>query len=519
MGQLTTTLKIFSGSTNEMMRGAISGIIPIRTNILKRNGSYDPISSFGSTSSGIIQLPDKKIPTFQRIIEEVRMYESYELTENIMKILLNNIVGLIDEDREVCEILNDPTGEKTKKVNSILKENEITDTIKESISDIIYYGSVSYLSQVKTGKQGKRSLIISDLKNPYSVIIRKVGKKETYILKYQDNIEVDGDNLIYIGPADFKLETPVEDFELVGKNEKTGSLGIYASQARYYASKPLYYSVTQKIKEYLLKDIMSTILSLKDAIQQTFLTMNMDISRNGSSTAAFDDAATSIESLINRSNDDAITLSEVLQLDILIQRVLSSVRVLPDPGGTLAQMQALNLDEIKDKVNRLKEGLNDLREGILDAVGIPRDLYDGSTNSYESMQKNERLDACISKYLFSLKESIKELIVKVMHLLDPNMKLSKDDIRVTLFRKSPAEFSRDQREMNALKDSMDVATGIMDSASQTIENNQFVDKTNYFKYIKTSLKNINKDIGGLIKDKIKFQDTGNGEEEDIDLTK
>lgn len=495
MSQLSKAVKLFSGITVGAGLGIYAnGQIPIRTNVLRRNG-YVPVEAFGGTSAGFIKTIDNRIETFYRIIDDCEEVEFYPITENIMRIFLNNIIGLIDENRNIVE-LKDPI--ETKRINNILKEQETLKMIKESIAPIIYYGSISYLKKCITYK-GKKRMMLYDLKDPHSVIIRKNDLKTTYIIEGHRDVEVDQRNILYIGPGNFKLETPDPDFDIVDDENDSH---IVASGVRYYASKPLYYTVTQKIKEYVLKDILATVLSLKDAVQPTFLTMNMEISRYGSTTSTFQSAAQEIESLINRSNDDAISMSQILQIDVLVNRILSSVRILPDPGGTLQNLNALNLDEIKDRLNRLREGMDELMNQIFDAVSIPRDLYDGSTNSYESMQKNDRLFAAIEFYLDSVKSAVKNLVISTIECIEPTIKLKPEDMKVTLFRKSPSEYSRDSKEMSSLRDSMDLSNSILTAAADTIDNNRFIDDKAYFKYVKTNLSNINKDIGDLIVSKM-----------------
>lgn len=501
MSQLSKSLKLFSSGIG--LTSINGNTISIQTNLI-RNSSGVPTPRFTSNSSPMhLSLVDRSVPSFYSIIDECRSYENYDLTENIMKLIVNNIVGLIDDDRHIVEVRSDleDAAQKTDIIRMIFKRNDIGQLIKESIWPVIYYGSVSYLA-AKDPKY-KYKLFIADLDDPYTTIIRK-REIEEYKLRHVEGRYVSYDNILYIGPGDFKLDTPEEDYEHIDDNRSSHHFGkdIRYSTTRYYGSRPLFYSVTSKIKDYLLKDILSSILSIKDAIQQEYFMLNMDISRNGSNTADFHEAANTIESLINRSYDESFSLGSILNIHNLVQRALSSVRVIPDPGGTLNGLDPLKIDELKGKLDRLRSGINDLKESILDAVGIPRDLYDGSTNSYESMQKNERLDACISRYLYAVKESIKVLTIKILNILAPELGLGVDDIKVTMFRKSPVEYARDGREMSALKDSLDLTIQILDTANQVLENNPFIDRVKYYEYVRSNLSNINKDLGELLLEKL-----------------
>lgn len=499
MSQLDKALRLFSGSMTTTLPST-SGIIPIRTNVINRGGAPSvSVYGNGGSNNGLVQLVDRSIPTFYRIIHECKQYADFELTENIMRLITNNILNLIDEDRYIVEIREPNNSDrKTKVVDKLLKHNRILDMIKSSVWPVIYYGSETYI--ISRDAKDRKLVHILDIENNHSVILRTSSKSHTYIIEGSEDIEVADNNILYVGPCDFRLDTPSSDYKRLKVKNTTyqPTKGLSVSKYRYFGSKPLYYSITAKIKDYLLRDLLSSVVAIKDAIQQTFMTVDEDLTRYGTVTADLNDMASTIESLINRSTDEGISLANVLDLEMLVNRVLSSVRVIPDPGGSLSKLGSLNMDSLNDKLRNLKDGVDDLKRQILDAIGIPQDLYDGSSNSFESMQKNERLEACITRYMLAIKDAIKELVYKLIQLLDPKLKISKEDIRVTLFRKSAVEYARDNREMNSLKDTMELVTSILDSTNSVLEGNPSIDKSAYYQYIKNNLTNINKDIGSLI---------------------
>lgn len=512
MSEFSNFLKLFSVGSSTNISSYLQSL-PIKSNVVRRNNA-PTFSIYGGTGSSIIKTPTNEIGDFISIVEECEQFRHLDFTENVILLLSTDIINLIDENRPICTVGND---RRDKIIANDLKYYDVRRRIRESIPDRIYYGSVSYLMKTTTINR-RNKLFIYDLEHPYSLIQREVAGKKSYIIQGSTDIEIDERSIMYIGSADFKLKAPSVDFEVV-KHESDQELQIKASEATYYASKPLFYSLIQKIKEYFIKDLLSTILSLRDAIQPIILTLNEEITRNGGDTSMFNNAATNLESLINRMSDSSITIAEILSIDTIVNAVFSSIRVLPDPGGTLQQLNSLNLDELKDKLNRLKDGIDDIKNGILDSLGIPSDLWNGSSNSNEVMQKNERLQTVVLNHLKSTKLATRHFVWSIINALHPDWHIREEDVIITLFRRSQAEYSRDQREISSLKDSLGLISETLANASEVIENNRFIDKDEYYEFLSKSMQNISEDIGRLIlpRDKVKFnnpEDTDTSDNED-----
>lgn len=516
MSELSNFRKIAFASTLNV--SSFLGGLPIRTNIIHRNG-VSPISTYGGSSSSLIQLPSDSIADFFHIIEDCRQYRYLDFSKNILKLLTTDIKNLIDDSRPICEIINHD--DKTNNIaNEILERHKVRQKIKEATDDIVYYGSISYLSQL--GKEnGHKHLYFYDLKDPYSVILRECHGKTTYMMPGTSDIEIDQDNIIYMGSKDFKLRALDADFIPIQTrqiNTKYPTLHndhqLRVSEAIYHASEPLFYSITQKIKQYYVKDLLSTILSVRDAIQPTMLTLNEEITRNGGDASAFNNAATNLESLINRLSDTSITIAEILDIDTLVNAVFSSIKVLPDPGGTLQNLNTLNLEEFKDKLQRLKDGIDDLKKEIQESLGIPSDLWDGSSNSNEVYQKNERLKDLVFEKLLTVKSASKNFILMILNQVAPELNIKEEDIVVKLFRKSAVEYARDQKEISALKEDLSILSETLSAASEVLENNRFINRKTYYEFLYQNLINIAPDYAALLKESSDI--TFDTEEEDDD---
>lgn len=478
--------------------------IPIKTNVLS---NPMPLSVYSGNSNSWFDFPDRSIHTFYSTIEDARKYESQLFITNLMRIITYPIKNLIDKERNICEVKNK---EVTDLVNKMLTVNNVKDLIDASIDDIIYYGSITYLLQ-RYDVKGTRYLKYYDIKHPYSTIIRNKSGEIDYIIKGEEDQVFESKNILYLGPANFKLLTPNEDF--VNINEEFPNLEpVLASDIRYLASKPLIYSIGNKLKVYVLKDMLSTLISIKNAIEQTFFTLDMDISRNGSLTQSFNDMAQSIESLINRSTDESILLGDVLSIDVLVNRVISSVRVLPDPGGSLAKLNQLNLEPLLNKLNGLKEGISEIKDEILESIGIPKELLEGGSSAYEIMQKNERFLQIIETYSSNIKDSVINIVLNYCNIILPELKIKKEDIKLTYFRKSLVEYNRSQREMQILDDTNSSIFKVLDTAVQTIDSNNFINKETYFEYIRNAMIAINPDLGELLVKKLPSMNEGFGDQ-------
>lgn len=506
MGQLDNFRKIMfaRGSLGIHSTSWIGDGIPVKTNILHRNG-WNPTTNYGGAHNSLIRVPGNSLSDFWDIVDELENYRYLDFTTNVLLLLGTDIKNLIDDERPIC-IIKGFDEVKQSRVDRILERHGVRSTIKESIDDIIYYGSISYVSKLEKRK-GKKQLVLYDLEHPYSVVKREVRGKLSYVMPGANDMEIDEKNIVYMGSGDFKLKAPAADYVPLITAQATeddmfmnagSTLQLKASEAIYHASLPLFYSITQKIKLYNIKDLLSTILSLRDAIQPIILTLNEEITRNGGDTSQFQNAAQNLESLINRLSDTSISIAELLEIDTLVNAVFSNIKVLPDPGGTLQSLNNLNLEEFKDKLNRLKEGIDDLKKEILESVGIPSDLWEGSSNSNEVYQKNERLQNVVATRLHTVKVATRHYIYTILHRVAPELMVKEDDIILRMFRKSQVEYSRDQREINSLKDGLQTLSETLNAASEVIESNRFTNKKNYYQYLYDALTNIAPDYGELI---------------------
>lgn len=492
MNQFNKTVKIFTASSVRSS-GMVTGL-PIKTNVIKNNGN-NPFSVFGENSGGIMQTPDNTIATFLDIIESAEQFRYLDFTKNILLLLRTDIVNLIDDTRPICVIegLDEKTNEK---INKLLDRHKVRSKVKSSIDDIIYYGSVSYLSRLEK-ENNKKVLKLYDLEKPHSTIIRDSKSRSEYLIPGANGVSIDESNIIYMGSGDFKLASKSDEFlPLIGNKTK---LSAKASESIYSASEPLFYSIIPKVKLYYIKDLLATILSLRDAIQPTLLTLNQEITRSGADTASMNNNANNLEALINRLSDSAIAVSEIMDINSLVNAIFSSIRVVPDPGGTLQNLNNLNLEEFKEKLNRLKDGIDDLKKEILESLGIPSDLWEGSSNSNEVYQKNERLQSIVSTKLNVVKNATRKLVHAIIDQLHPELKITEDKIELKMFRKSQVEYARDQKEINLLKDGLSILSETLVSANDVIESNRFINKEAYYKYLYEALNNISPDYGKLIK--------------------
>lgn len=508
MGQLDNFRKILfaRGSLGIHSSSWIGDGIPVRTNILHRNG-WNPTTNYGGAHNSLIRVPGNDLSDFWDIIDELEGYRYLDFTTNILLLLGTDIKNLIDDERPICVIKN-LDKYKQERVDRILDRHNVRNTVKESIDDIMYYGSISYVSKLEK-RRGKKQLVLYDLEHPYSAIKREVRGKLSYVMPGANDMEIDEKNILYMGSGDFKLKAPAPDYvplitaqAVEDGNDRFLSAGntlqLKASEAIYHASLPLFYSITQKIKLYNIKDLLSTILSLRDAIQPVILTLNEEITRNGGDTSQFQNAAQNLESLINRLSDTSISIAELLEIDTLVNAVFSNIKVLPDPGGTLQGLNNLNLEEFKDKLQRLKDGIDDLKKEILESIGIPSDLWEGSSNSNEVYQKNERLQNVVASRLHTVKIATRHFIWTILNRVAPELEIDEQDIILKMFRKSQVEYSRDQREISSLKDGLQTLSETLNAASEVIESNRFTNKEKYYNYLYDSLSNIAPDYGDLI---------------------
>jgi hypothetical protein len=346
-----------TGSPGASFGSRSAGYTPMVSNI--KSGGYNSLRGTGVDETKIYSVIGKSLNKYLERIDELETYIESSITRTSVDVIKDAVQELMTNNLEIITIKEDP--EAQKKINKILNDIQLVNHIQSDLFDIIYYGSYSYYFESLSNKFNIRYL-----KEPNKVIsIWKNNRLQGYLTNSLDgNLkEFKSHELITISTNDYKLELEddlgrdgfkelvdeiLEDerFDPNKKVDEKDEIKFKSYDKRYLAGSPLFNSITGKIKEYILKDYLLSILSIKDLIQPIILLVSLE-----KSTVVEEglDLALEVENLINQNLDLSFMEAKGLSVKELAMSLIDNIRVLPDYDGKLGGMANLDLDKLSEK--------------------------------------------------------------------------------------------------------------------------------------------------------------------------
>lgn len=335
------------------------------------------------------------------------------------------------------------------------------------------------------------------------VVVTKVKdySETTYICRGDDGkiYEVPYEEMIKLSVASLRLKNDLDDDPYKGasikaptaENTKAFNRDKISSDTFYTAPMPVYYSITHKVKEYLLKDVIISLLSIKDLVQPLLLMIHMD---KGTSLEAANDLTKKAEALINNYTDLSAIMSSQFGISDIIDSLLNNVRVLPDYNSSMTNMGTVELNKINQKIQEIRMELDNCRENVLSAMGIPLDMFSGRVTKWEALKTSERLNSKINSLISGLKSSMIEA-TKVIYLNYYNEELDTNNVDVHLFSRTTVEYNNMTNNGESIQNLIQQISTVVELALRTLEMaGPLFDQEAYLTYITTMLKNIDPTI-------------------------
>ena len=350
----------------------------IRSNLsAPRNlmGSDQPSSSQAEPTA---LLSNRYMSTYYLRVQELKNYEMTDLTEMIVGLFSDYIISYIKEEHSRIISLSDEVKDSefySDKINEVLAGLNYVEDLKLHLFEYIYYGGYSYsIHWDEKNREFKKKLLY----NPTNLIssYSEDGIKSYLVQTKLSSIEeVSPGNIVMIGNPTMEL------FDNISKEFKNGNWGFDERKndtlyrvKQYRACKPLYYSIIGKVKEYLLKDQLINILSIKDLIAPLVYSVGMD---KNTDPATADNLVTNIENLINKYADVSVIIESNFDINSLLDQINNNIKLVTDYNQNIANMSSLDLIKVNDRINELRNDQDNIRNGILQSCGIPESLFNG----------------------------------------------------------------------------------------------------------------------------------------------
>lgn len=506
MSAIRTFANLVFGSTPNMTSwGARQGspYAPVQSNIISP-GSLNSTVGGGVDANKIYSIVGTSLTRYLERIDELTSYLEFHITKTSIDVIKDALMELIITDNpNIISLPDDPEAEAD--INRILNEMQLIKHITSDISELIYYGSYSYAMELT---DDNKSCKLRYLKNPTKVISTwKDSKLDSYFTYDMagEMHEFNKNEIFSISTYDYKLDFDENissdrlkqlNAEIEGEESKTRlniakekeKKRITSYNKRYLAGTPLFGYITGKIKEYILKDYLLSILSIKDLIQPIILLVGLE------KTTALEegvDLTQKVESLINKNLDMSFMEARGLSVKELAMSLIDNIRVLPDYDSKLAGMTDLNLDKISEKIDRIRMDQQTIKEDLINAIGLPPDLFEGRASRWESIKMSQRFESKVSYYVDMINKSVVLLAENLYDRLKLSKKLDiEGKITSNLMDTDSLEYTKKVARMDTLAESVNRIADLANIVSG-LEQNQLVEIKALKEYIKEGVKKFN----------------------------
>ena len=514
-----------TGSTPSVYGSRPLHLQPSQSNIIK--GSYN---SGARTVKDLNLIVGKSFEKYMSRMDELKNYLESSVTRTILDIISDTVSELFTSTAEIITIDGLDSDIKyyekeLEMVNNIFNSIHIAKHVKTNLRDIIYYGSYAFHLQeiiqetkgedlrTKTGVDSKDGIpyakVYNNLKNatykirylkePNKIVsVWKDNEVTSYITSTMDSkiAEYTPGEILCISTNDFTLDIDEQLYDEQLRKNVSDELGIRSYDKMYLGGTPLYNDITYKVKEYVLKDYLLSILSIKDLIQPLILLLGLE-----KTTSLSDgwDLTQKVEELINRNVDMSFLESKNLSVKQLAQSLIDNIRVVPDYDNKLAMLQDLSLDRVNDKIDRMRADQGIVKEDIIGSTGMPYELFEGRATRWEAIKTSQRFTSKINYYSDCINNSLVHLAEYLFKkLTDIDMTKIKGKIKCNLVNKSILTESNNFNMMESMLEQVQRLADLSDMIERTVQSS-FISQPRLRDYLREALGKIDAGMQDLIK--------------------
>lgn len=517
-----------------------SSKVPIRSNIYNKGG----YSAIGTTNSKLFDMnrrspllgnatPSSTISGYFERLSELRGYQLLDISKLAVNFFADYVISFLSDDsngNQVVTILGED-GQKnqvvTDKLNDILsKDIKIFDFIKDHLSDYIFYGGYFGMLQSDFDETGHKRFRVEELQDPISVIckkrrevttdennIKKHTMKDVFLARGNDNnlYEISDEEIIYIASNNFRLTNDLnEEWKEKKKLEKKKpGEGKASNRERvllkesYFANEPLFYSLILKVKELIIKELLISLLSLRDLSSTQIFLLQFD---KATPMESANELCAKTSKLANSTNELASFLSSQFDAISFIENTLTqSAKFVPDFNSTIGGKNSmLPLDKLSDKLLEIMQTVDQCRAAILGPLGLPSGITDSAAGTkWQVLQQSERANSRISFIINGIKSSVTALVCNIYKQLY-DTELNPAQIRLHVCEKTSIEYNNQINQCESISGLLQSISGILTSSLQTLEMGApLLDANAWLTYIQNIIKDIDPNTESIITEETK----------------
>jgi hypothetical protein len=432
---------------------------------------------------------DRMMTTYYTAMQEILDYEITEITNTVINILTDYLITYLSPDAKVITLPKEMEAQENY-INKAFEQVGYFSDIKSQLRNIIYHGSYCY--QISWNPEEAKYEKSSFIYPHWVVTVKKKGKVNSHLIvsKQAKLVEVAPDSVVRIGSCDLNLINNMVTEEQTSFNSEKDTL---IDDVEFVASSPLYFNIRSKIKEYLLKDQVISLLSIKDLIQPLLLLISVDKSTSADTSNTL---ALNVENLINKYADISMISTGQFSIADLMDSLINSVRVIPDYNQSMRDMSPIDLSKITNKIQEIRGEQDSNREQILSSLGIPLDLFTGRSSRWEAVKSSERLSSKINSYIKGIEESTKYQASRFYYMLTGE-EIGVDKIQCNMFTKTTVEYNAATASADIINTLVRSINDLLNAAQDIIMNNKLIDAQKYGDYIISQLEVIDPEIDSI----------------------
>lgn len=511
------------------------GLIPLKSNIV-RNGNpgkhgFNPI---GHSSSSPFSNADRKSPllgnysssnlmsSYLDKIGELRGYQLLDISKLATNFFSDYIINFLADEgngTQVVTVLNEDGStdeQKTQRINDILtKDIRIFDYLRDHVQDYVFYGD--YYSMLKSYKdeQGHTRFRVEELYDPIAVIVKKKRSKdgdmeEVFLARGDDNCmyEIPQNEIIYIASNNLRLVNDLREdwkekekqFREKPKEGKKENREKVVQRESYTASEPLFYPLILKVKELAVKELLVSLISLRDLSSIQIFLLQVDKSVP---LEAANELCARATKLANNTNELSSFLTSQFDVVSFIENTLTQpAKFIPDYNSTLGGKNALlPLDKLSDKLLDIMQSVETCKNNVLGPLGLPSTILDSTSGSkWQVLQQSERANSRVATYMSGIKDSVTNLVCTLYRVLY-NEEIDPSQIKLHISEKTSVEYNNQINQSESINSLVQGVSGIVVNALQTLDTAApFINPKAFLEYIQNLLKDIDPNTEALVDD-------------------
>jgi hypothetical protein len=262
----------------------------------------------------------------------------------------------------------------------------------------------------------------------------------------------------------------------------------------------LFYSLILKVKELVIKELLISLISLRDLSSVQIFLLQFDKS---TPLETANDLCARTTKLANNTNELASFLTSQFDVVSFIENTLSqSAKFVPDYNSTLGNKNSmLPLDKLSDKLLDLMQNLDNCKSSVLSPLGIPSTILDSTSGSkWAILQQSERANSKITGFMDGIKDSMTNLVCSIYNILY-NKDIDSSLIKLHLTEKTSVEYNNQINQSESISGLVTGITGIITNSLATLDQAApLIDTKSFLGYIQNLVKDIDPNTESIITD-------------------